>query len=51
MASMTPMTRTATFRDMRDAPDLSKDTQLVEVLAFRSHSLGDGAMVADWWTT
>jgi hypothetical protein len=49
MTSMTPMTRTATFR-ARDG----RGGQLVmglEVLAFGSHSPGDGELVADWWTT
>jgi quinol monooxygenase YgiN len=57
----------ATAFSILDAPDLSKDTQLLEryasareleaghdgleVLAFGSHSPGDGEMVADWWTT
>jgi quinol monooxygenase YgiN len=70
----------ATAFSILDAPDLSKDTQLLErydlddvgearglapasareleagpngleVLAFGSHSPGDGELVADWWTT
>jgi hypothetical protein len=74
MTSMTPMTRTATFR-ARDgrgaqlaerllhaaslmaavAPASARELEAgpngLEVLAFGSHSPGDGEMVADWWTT
>jgi hypothetical protein len=72
MTSMTPMTRTATFRardgrgaqlaerllhaaSRRVAPASARELEAgpngLEVLAFGSHSPGDGEMVADWWTT
>jgi hypothetical protein len=76
MTSMTPMTRTATFRArdgrvaqlaerllhaaspmtaVRVAPASARELEAgpngLEVLAFGSHSPGDGELVADWWTT
>jgi quinol monooxygenase YgiN len=36
----------ATLFAILDAPDLSQDTELLEVLAFGSHTPGDGEMVA-----
>ena len=45
MTSMTPMTRTATFR-ARDG----RGAQLAERL-LHAASPGDGELVADWWTT
>lgn len=58
MTSMTPMTRTATFRVIRVTEMWASREYLgeagpdgLEILAFGSHSPGDREMVADRWTT